>query len=132
MDAIIDLLDKKNHLLKKFFTLNKAEILRLQDGDFAHLDDFYKIRENTLDMVGHVDVMVEEILNELGPEPVFTNEQRESVRVALAFKDELVSQILDQDLRILELIENAKSEIIKELSQTQQSRKIISAYAGRP
>jgi hypothetical protein len=55
---IIDLLKEKNHYLKKFYTLNKAEIFRLGEGDFSRLDSFYQSRETILDMITHIEALI--------------------------------------------------------------------------
>ena len=51
---------------------------------------------------------------------------------ALDTKNELVTRILSQDLQILSFIEDAKSEIIKELTVLQTSKKALRSYkSGR-
>jgi hypothetical protein len=50
------------------------------------------------------------------------------VLTAMNVKNDLVTRILAQDLQILSVIEQAKSEIIKELRQVQSAKKAVGAY----
>lgn len=128
METIINLLKEKNHYLKKFYTLNKAEIIRLAEGDFTRLDYFYQSRENILDVISHIEARMEEDLGKVQPASAISEEERQRVRRELDFKDDVVNQILDQDLQILTFIENAKTELIKELQDVKKNRQVIGAY----
>ncbi len=132
MEQIINLLKEKNHCLKKFYTLNKAELLRLSDGDFSRLDYFYQSRENILDLISHIEAKMEERLGVTEPTPGVSEQERQRVRNELSFKDDVVGQILDQDLQILSMIESAKTEIIKELQDVKRNKQVIGAYHSGP
>jgi hypothetical protein len=132
MDQIINLLKEKNHYLKKFYTLNKAELLRLSDGDFSRLDYFYQSRENILDMISHIEAKMEADLGKTEPILSVSEQERQKVRNELSFKDDVVGQILDQDLQILSMIEDAKTEIIKELQEVKKNKQVIGAYHSGP
>ncbi|MEQ1875770.1 MAG: hypothetical protein ABL958_03930 [Bdellovibrionia bacterium] len=132
MENVINLLKEKNHFLKKFHTLNKAELLRLSEGDFSRLDYFYQSRENILDMITHIENRMEETLGVSAPVDPVGDEERRRVRRELDFKDDVVNQILDQDLQILSFIETAKTDIIRELQDTTKKRDVIGSYRSEP
>lgn len=132
MDSIINLLKEKNHFLKKFYTLNKAEIIRLSEGDFSRLDYFYQSRENILDMISYVESRMEETLGTSQQIGSVSDDERLRVRRELDFKDEVVNQILDQDLQILSFIETAKTDLIKELQDVKKKRDVIGSYHSSP
>jgi hypothetical protein len=132
MEQIINLLKEKNHYLRKFFTLNKAEILRLSDGDFTRLDYFYQSRENILDMITHIEERMDAGVGKSTDPISISDEERRRIRTELSFKDDVVGQILDQDLQILQYIEHAKTEIIKELQEVKKSKQVIGAYHSGP
>jgi len=128
MENIIGLLREKNQFLKKFYTLNKAELLRLSEGDFSRLDIFYQSRETILDMITHVENRMEETLGVTAVVDPVSEEERLRIRRELDFKDDVVNEILDQDLQILSFIENAKTDIIKELQDVSKKRDVIGSY----
>ncbi len=131
MTSAIDIINEKNSHLEKFYRLNEAELERFTAGDFAGLDEFYKSREGILDIVRKLDEMLERTSAEVNPSSI-SEQSKKEVLNALDFKNQLVTRILEQDLRILSVLESAKSEIIKELTQVRSARKAIGAYhSGR-
>ncbi len=128
MESIIQLLKERNHFLKKFSELNEKELTNFGEGNFENLNWFYNSREKMLSILGHLDKMIEEKCGiEAETVPTQTAHKRDVIR-ELDFKNELITQILSQDLQALSFIEKAKSEIIKELSSLQTSKKAVSSY----
>ena len=127
MTKTTDYLEEKNMYLEKFLGLNRNWLDRLTRGDYAELESFRENRENILNIIKHLDALIE------------THSRRESsvdvdvsikkhITLLLHRKDALVKAILGQDLEIMELIENAKSQIIIELKSVQKGRKTIGSY----
>lgn len=130
MKEVINLLNQKNQHLERFYRHNEDEILNFMDGNFDNLERFYNSREVILDMIGCLDRMIEDA--QQAPESeISTNDKREIIS-ALDRKNDLVTQILSQDLQILSLIESAKSNIIKELSQVKSAKKAVGSYKSGP
>ena len=130
MKTVIELLNEKNHCLEKFFRLNEAELENFANGVFEGLEGFYAAREGLLEIIRKVDEMIERSNDaEISVGAVDATESK-SVENALSYKNELVARILEQDLRILSNIEQAKSNIIKELTQVRAARKAVGAYGG--
>jgi hypothetical protein len=127
MSKTTDYLEEKNMYLEKFLGLNRDWLDKLSRGDYAELESFRENRENILNIVKHLDALIE------------THSRRESaqevdiaikkfINALLIRKDALVKAILSQDLEIMELIEHAKSQIIIELKTIQKGRKTIGSY----
>ncbi len=131
MQEVINLLNQKNQHLERFYRRNEDEILNFTDGNFENLERFYHSREVILDMIGCLDQMIEEAQGRVDAQ-LTADEKRQAIR-ALDKKNDLVTQILSQDLQILSLIESAKSNIIKELSQVKVAKKAVGSYkSGQP
>jgi hypothetical protein len=127
MTKTTDYLEEKNMYLEKFLGLNRDWLDKLCRGDYAELEGFRENRENILNIMKHLDALIE------------THSRKESngnidisvkkhINLLLNRKDALVKAILSQDLEIMELIENAKSQIIIELKNVQKGRKTIGSY----
>lgn len=128
MEQIIELLEEKNRFLEKFYRLNEGEMLRFADGDFEKLESFYQERESILELVGALDRKIEES-NNMPVDPAFVGAiAKKQILCCIDYKNEVVSRILEQDLQILSFIEQAKSNIIKELSQVRATRKAVGSY----
>jgi hypothetical protein len=126
--TIIEMLTEKNQCLEKFYRLNEAELENFSAGTFDNIENFYATREGLLDIIKKVDEMIEDsntVAEEIGP---ITDGDKKIILSALQYKNDLVNRILEQDLRILSAIEEAKSNIIKELTQVRSAKKAIGSY----
>ena len=59
---------------------------------------------------------------------IFDDAEKEHIRSALRTKEAYVQRILEQDLIILGLIDDAKSKIIRELKDVSKARRALSGY----
>jgi len=128
MDTIINLLKDKNYHLEKFLQLNEGELLNFTEGNFDNLEVFYQSRETILDLVRCIDRLIEAAANTHGDSPVVSDLNKKEMVMAMNTKNDLVQRILAQDLQILSVIEQAKSNIIKELRSVQAGKKAVGAY----
>lgn len=127
MENIINLLWDKNYHLQRFYEMNETELANFVEGQFDNLEQFYNSREAILDLIGCIDRLIDQAHHMISVSQV-TQAHKEEVTKALNSKDDLVHRILSQDLQILSVLEAAKSNIIKELSQVKAARKAMSAY----
>jgi hypothetical protein len=134
MDTIINLLKDKNYHLGKFLELNESELLNFTEGNFDNLEVFYQSRETILDLVRCIDRLIEAAANTEGViESKVSDQNKKDMVMAMNSKNDLVQRILAQDLQILSVIEQAKSQIIRELRTVQAGKKAISHYKhGEP
>lgn len=128
MDTIINLLKDKNYHLQKFHQLNETELLNFTEGNFDNLETFYQSRETILDLIRCIDRLVDAAGEAQGEGVKASDQQKKDVLKCMSDKNEIVTRILAQDLQILSVIEQAKSNIIKELRSVQVGRKAISGY----
>jgi hypothetical protein len=129
MNAVMTLLNDKNEHLHKFLRLNETELINFMQGNFDNLEIFYQSRETILDLIRCIDGLVEVALkdNPTAASDVEASDKKDLLRI-LNRKNDLVTQILAQDLQILSVIEQAKSDIIKDLRQVQAAKKAVGAY----
>jgi len=128
MEQVLKLIKERNSYLKKFYTINKAELFRLTEGDFTRLEFFYKNRDNLLDMVSHIETSINGRLREIPAGTHITPELKNDVQMELNLKDEIISEILRQDIEILSIIEQAKNQIIKELQDLSKKKNAVGSY----
>ena len=129
MIRLIQFLNEKNHFLEKFYTLNEAQITRLEAGLFDEIEKFYNQREDLLNIIKYVDSEIQKshgLHKDMSGK--FNEEQKAEIRESLRTKEAYVKRILEQDLQILGMIDDAKSQIIKELQGISQAKKALSGY----
>lgn len=128
METIINLLKDKNYHLEKFHELNATELMNFSEGNFDNLEVFYQSRETILDLVRCIDRLIDAATASQSGEQQVSDADKKAVTSCMHMKSELVTRILAQDLQILSMIEQAKSDIIKELRQVQGAKKAVGAY----
>jgi hypothetical protein len=128
---IISLLNEKNHYLEKFYSLNEVELANFAQGMFDNLQSFYQTREKILDVLKYVDSQIDRAHNEMSPDAVMVQADRQQIKEALTIKDEYVSRIIEQDLQVLSCIEMAKNSIIRELQDVRRNKKAIGGYKSK-
>jgi hypothetical protein len=127
MSKTVDYLEEKNMYLEKFLGLNRDWLDRLSRGDYAELESFRENRENILNIVKHIDALIDtHSRREASVDTEFSIKKH--INTLLIRKDALVKAILSQDLEIMEMIELAKSQIILDLRGVQKGRKTIGSY----
>lgn len=129
MIRLIQFLNEKNHFLEKFFSLNETQITRLEAGKFDDLELFYNQREDLLKIIKYIDAEIHKA-HMLHKDIVgqFSEEQKTEIRDSMRTKEAYVRRILEQDLQVLGMIDDAKSMIIKELKGMQKTRKALTGY----
>lgn len=127
METIINLLKDKNFHLQKFHQMNEIELMNFSEGNFDNLEIFYQSRETILDLVRCIDKLIEAAADGQDQAEVTDQHRQEMIR-AMSQKDDLVQRILAQDLQVLSLIEQAKSQIIRELRSVSTAKKAIGGY----
>jgi hypothetical protein len=129
MKRLLKLLEERNHYLEKFYTLNENQLVELETANYNNIEAFYQNREGILEVISYIDTEIEKFNSE---EPfALSNFEKTQIRENLIIKKEFIKRILDQDFKILAKIENAKNEIIKELSEVKSGRKAISGYKSK-
>jgi len=128
METIINLLKDKNYHLEKFHELNATELMNFTEGNFDNLEVFYQSRETILDLVKCIDRLIDAATASQETPAVISDADKKTITGCMHMKSELVTRILAQDLQILSMIEQAKSNIIKELRQVQTAKKAVGAY----
>ena len=128
MERIVELLEKKNDYLEKFFVISDAELLNFKAGDFDNLESFYDCREKILNIIKHIEKEVEKISHQFSPSEKMPPEMLAQMKVEMSSKDVWVSKILDLDLEIMSCIEAEKSSMIRELSSVKAGKKVLEGY----
>jgi hypothetical protein len=128
MTTIIELLTERNNYLQRFVRLNDEYLKKFRTGDYDLIDDFYNIREGYLQNVNKAENHLSNYLASNSQLRVRSGDAKSLIRSLLVEKDELVKSILDQDLEVLSLIDNEKSQIIRELKAIKNNKKGIKGY----
>ncbi len=126
---LIQFLNEKNHFLEKFCSLNEKQISLLESGQFDEIEKFYNQREDLLKILKYIDAEIYKAhMSQKDEATGFSENQKQEIREALRTKEIYVKKILDQDLIVLSLIDDAKNRIIRELQDVQKARKALAGY----
>jgi len=129
MIRLIQFLNEKNHFLEKFCSLNEKQISLLERGQFDEIEKFYNQREDLLKILKYIDAEIYRAhASHKETNATYTEEEKIEIRSSLRTKELYVKKIIDQDLIVLGLIDDAKSRIISELREVQKARKALAGY----
>lgn len=128
MEHVLRVIQERNSYLRKFYTINKAELFRLSEGDFTRLEFFYKNRENLLDMISHLEGTIDTKLKIIPVGQSISAATKTAVKEELDFKDQIISEILRQDVEILAIIEKTKNQIIRDLQSVAKTKQAVGSY----
>ncbi len=129
MIRLVQLLTEKTHFLEKFYTLNETQIAELENGHFDKIEKFYNQREDILKILKHLDAEVNRahmLHKEISG--VFTETDKAAFNECMRIKEMFVEKIIDQDMQVLSLIDEAKSKIIRELQDVRLAKKAMHGY----
>lgn len=126
---LIQLLNEKNHFLEKFYALNENQIHDLEIGAFDGVEKFYNQREDLLKILKYVDSEIHKSHRTYKDATgIFDAAQKKEIRECLRVKETYVRRILEQDLTVLGLIDEAKTQIIRELQDIQKAKRALAGY----
>lgn len=129
MIRLVQTLNEKNHFLEKFYSLNESQIEKLRAGNFDDIERFYNQREDLLKILKYVDSEINRShLLHKDLTGSFDAAQKTAIKECLRAKEMYVKRILDQDLVVLGLIDDAKSQIIRELQDVKKASRALSGY----
>lgn len=122
---IVQLLEQKNHFLEKLLSLNELQASLLRSGETDTLDEFYERREKIMDTIQYIDNQLAVCYQQ---DQNLPEEQTTQVRKLLFIKDEYVKRILEQEVMILSLIDEIKTQLLREWTETKEQRKALQGY----
>jgi hypothetical protein len=129
MIRVVQLLNEKNHFLEKFMSLNEKQIAILEKGHFDQVEHFYNQREDLIKIIKYIDSEVNKAQMTHSKQDISLVEaERKLIKECLKIKDSYTSRILDQDMQVLALIDQAKSQIIKELQGVRLGQRAMAGY----
>ncbi len=123
--ALLELLQQKNHFLDKFFSMNTKGIEEFKLGNFDSLDQFYHNRESILNAIRVIDQRIADLKISVSE---MTEDDKSDIRYELDIKNETVQLVIDQDLIILQYIETQKSRIIMDLKANVKTKSTIAKF----
>jgi len=127
---VLKLLQSKNRCLEKFLKYSEEFLSQAEMGDLSSINEFQNRREGALKAVLLFDRKITEIIEELSSDEK-TNTLIESVKQALAAKDELIQSILITDQKIIAKIEEEKERLLKELSTSDKSMQMVKKFKSK-
>ena len=112
--SLFDLLEKKNSYLLEFHKINTEELKRFSEGCFDRLEDFYYSREILLNAIHKLDDSLSQ--KPIGQIKEIQKSEKKKLTDILNLKRKMVMSILDQDLKILSLMNQLKENNIKDIA----------------
>jgi hypothetical protein len=127
MSEVLKLLKKKTFFLTEFRRINEHELQNFANGHFEGLDHFYLNRERLLEIIQTIDsdlsILSQSEVSVAPPSTVRNQVSEQQEQIA-----RLAKTIVQQDLDLLTLMEDARTKIIQELQTISKNKKGFSSY----
>ena len=127
MSKVIELLKEKNFYLERFLMESRKERSRFKARHFENLDYLYRKREQILNNIQSIDKRIDTLCGQDSMEVMNAPKKGEIQEMLTKIKSN-VRYIMEEDLDIISYIENEKTKIIKEITQTKEGRKVLRGY----
>ena len=124
MVSIIELLKEKNFYLERFLEESRKERASFKARRFDNLEPLYKKREQILQNIQSIDARINKMCADKSEEILNMPNKGEMQTLLKTIKDN-VRYIMEEDIEIISCIENEKTKIIKEISQTKEGRRVL-------
>jgi hypothetical protein len=125
---VLSLLRSKNRCLLNFLDASKAFLAEAQaHGTLPSLPEFELQRESILKAIALFDRKITEAIPHISANDR-TPELSQSVKEALEKKDQLIAEIMCVDQQVLNLVEEEKNRVARELANTQKSRNLVQKF----
>jgi len=124
---VVGLLRSKNKCLQRFLDVSVTFLAQASEGDFSQLQIFQDSRDASLKAIDLYDRKVTEAI-QLLPAIENTADLSFQVEECLQNKHRLVALILSTDEKIMALIDQEKTKIQRELTQSQKSKEAVGKF----
>ena len=128
MSKVLELLKEKNFYLERFLEESRKERTRFKARKFENLDMLYNKREQIIMNIQSIDKRINEICEDEGGSEVLNPPKKNEISNLLSKIKNNVRYIMEEDLQIISFIENEKTKIIKDISNTKEGRKVLNGY----
>ncbi len=129
MEKILTLLMERNKYIQKLYKVNCKEIERITVGQFDHIKKFYNTRNHLLDKIQKLEGVLNQALKEM---PTSTTKSiKKQIQSIFEEKDQTVKKIIQQDLKILSIVESRKNQMIQELQGLNNESKSVAPHKKR-
>ncbi|OFZ71986.1 MAG: hypothetical protein A3K03_12000 [Bdellovibrionales bacterium RIFOXYD1_FULL_44_7] len=124
---IIALVRSKNKFLERFLKVSEEFLRPAALGDLSGVEAFSLSRDKMIKVMDMYDRRIEKECSELSVEQK-NQELIVSLGVELDRKDNLIQKIAKVDAEIMQIIEQTKTDLTKELTQLQKSKETIGKF----
>lgn len=128
MDKVIELLKEKNFYLERFLAESRKEKTHFKARRFDNLELLYRKREQILLNIQSIDKRLDNFFEKDTDNTELPPLQSGEVKKLLDVIKTNVRYIMEEDLQIISCIEDEKTKIIREISNTREGRKVLKGY----
>lgn len=124
---VIKLIESKNRCLEKYLLLTSQLLEDLEKNDYSTLNTIEVQRESVLKALDLYDRRINDELKNLSPDQK-NSDLITQVNLLEQTRTQLIQDILDQDKKIISLIELEKIRLLKESNESEKSSQILKKF----
>lgn len=130
MEEVLEFLQLKNHYYEKFYSITVRFLAKAESERWEDLDYTVDSRERILNIIRHYDMKIARAFDKVAASDDDLNRYSHKVKSLLSNRDSLVKRIVDLDLKLISIMDEMKSDTIRELKKTQEASQQIHSFVS--
>lgn len=126
-EELVKLLEAKNNLLSRYLRVSGDYEKELAAEKYERIELFTLTRDRILQKIDLIDQQINFLAENNGGQEI-PSLLKEAARSLVSDKEGMTNQILQQDMRLITLVEDLKSKVIREINASNQDRQSIRSY----
>lgn len=132
MQEVLEYLQMKNHYYEKFYSLTEKFLAQVEKNNWDDIQFFVDNRERLLNIIRSFDHKIASVFDQTKLSPSEMNELKPKVKELLDKRASIAKKIVSIDLHLISRIDDHKSDTIRELKKTMETKDQIDSFVPRP
>lgn len=129
MQEVIEYLEMKNHYYEKFFTVTSKLVSLASQNQWKELEFFVDSRDRILAILRSFDHKIEAAMEKYEKNESLLAQYRDKVKALFAKRQAWADKILQQDLKLISVIDDFKTETIRELKDALSKQQGLDSFS---
>jgi hypothetical protein len=132
MQEVLEYLQMKNHYYEKFYSLTHKFMEQVEKNNWEDIQFFVDNRERLLNIIRSFDHKIASVFDKSKLSDEEMTKLKPQVKELLEKRTAIANRIVALDLQLISRIDEHKSETIRELKRTMETKDQLDSFVPRP
>ena len=131
MQEVLEYLQMKNHYYEKFYSLTEKFLAQVEKNNWEDIQFFVDNRERLLNIIRSFDHKIASVFDKMKISDSEMSEMKPKVKELLDKRAAIASKIVSLDLHLISKIDDHKSDTIRDLKKTMETKDQMDSFVPR-